>query len=84
MLTTFKQWNRKVYKRCLLKFTMVNKIKQIKIREQEYKKLLDYKVHPKQPFWEVIKRIIEENKKKEVSEDENLTDNKKPMESLEV
>ena len=39
-------------------FTMVNKIKQIKIREQEYKKLSDYKVHPKQPFWEVVRNII--------------------------
>lgn len=35
--------------------------KQIKIREKEYKKLSDYKIHKREPFWEVIKRILEEN-----------------------
>lgn len=37
---------------------MENKIKLIKIREQEYKQLKDHKVHPKQPFWEVVKELL--------------------------
>jgi len=36
-----------------------NKIKIIKIREQEYNKLSKYKIHPRQAYWEVIKRILE-------------------------
>ena len=59
-------------------FTMVDKIKQIKIREQEYKKLSDYKVHPKQPFWEVVKNII--NNKKEVTQ--NVTKNQDVVEEI--
>lgn len=36
-------------------------MKVIKIRERDYKKLEKYKVHPKQPFWEIIKDYL--NKK---------------------
>ncbi len=36
-----------------------NKIKIIKIREQEYNKLSDYKIHPRQAYWEVVKMILE-------------------------
>ena len=40
-------------------------MKVIKITDKDYKKLEDYKVHPKQPFWEIIKNILnKENKQK--------------------
>ena len=44
---------------------MGNGLKAIKVREVEYKKLSDYKIHPKQPYWEVIKKIIEEKEVKD-------------------
>ena len=36
----------------------------ISIKKKELKKLEDYKVHPNQPMWEVIKNII--NNQREV------------------
>ena len=36
----------------------------IAIRKKELKKLEDYKVHPNQPMWEVIKKLIESNSEK--------------------
>lgn len=32
----------------------------IRIRKKDYKKLSDYKIHPNQPYWELIKDILEE------------------------
>ena len=43
-------------------------MKVIKIGDKEYKKLEDYKVHPSQPFHEVIKKIL--NKKEELNGEE--------------
>jgi len=38
-------------------------MKVIKIRDEDYKKLEDYKIQPKQPFWEIVKDHL--NKKEE-------------------
>ena len=38
---------------------MVN-TKQVRIKEEELKKLKKYKVHEYEPYWQVIKRILEE------------------------
>lgn len=42
----------------------------ISIKKEDYKKLVDYKVHPNQPMWEVIRDHLN---KKEVSENVNKT-----------
>ena len=38
---------------------------QIQIKKKEHKKLIDYKIHPNQPYWEVIKMLIDEKEKRE-------------------
>ena len=45
-------------------------MKPIKITDRAYRKLKDYKVHPSQPFWQIVNTILKiseyDLKKKEV------------------
>jgi len=42
---------------------LIFKMKVIKIQDADYKQLNTHKIHPRQPMWEIIKNLIENNKK---------------------
>ncbi len=39
----------------------------ISIKREDYKKLSDYKIHPNQPMWEIIKSILNKEVLKNVN-----------------
>lgn len=44
----------------------------IKIRSEDLKKLQDFKVHRNQPYWEIIKQIIDSDSRKTITKSKEV------------